>query len=192
MMSALPKPVRQAIAVLLLILSAATLWFITVAPLSANLGELQDRIEQERLMLGRLTAAANEDPGDNETKQRALSARMSSLFIQGESESIRVSSVQSQLMEILNKNRVKPRSSRNLAARERNGFRVVGVQLQLSAPIEQLQAVLLDIEQNKPLLMIEGLHITPNMLSGMAGDEERGMLEARLDVFGIEAKQKGQ
>ena len=95
-------------------------------------------------------------------------------------------------MEILATHRVKPRSTRNLTARERNNFRLVGVQLQLAAPIEQLQAVLLDIEQHKPLLLIEALHVTPILLSGVAGEEERGMLEARLDVFGIETKQKGQ
>ena len=192
MIEALPKPLRQALALTLLAMAVGALWFVTVVPLSAKFTDLQDRIEQERVMLGRLTAAASDETGTNEVKQRAVASRMSSLFIQGESESIRVSSVQSQLMEILASHRAKPRSTRNLTARERNNFRLVGVQLQLAAPIEQLQAVLLDIEQHKPLLLIEALHVTPILLSGVAGEEQRGMLEARLDVFGIETKQKGQ
>lgn len=192
MIEALPKPLRQLLAITLLLLVIATVWMVTVVPLSAKLGELQDRIDQERTMLGRLIAAASEEAGPTEVKQNAIAARMNSLLIQGESESIRVSSVQSQIMEVLASHRVKPRSTRNLTARERSGFRLVGVQLHLAAPIEQLQAVLLDIEQHKPLLFIEALHVTPILLSGAAADEERGMLEARFDVFGIEAKQKRQ
>ncbi len=192
MIEALPKPLRQLLAITLLLLVIATVWMVTVVPLSAKLGELQDRIDQERTMLGRLIAAASEEAGPTEVKQNAIAARMNSLLIQGESESIRVSSVQSQVMEVLASHRVKPRSTRNLTARERSGFRLVGVQLHLAAPIEQLQAVLLDIEQHKPLLFIEALHVTPILLSGAAADEERGMLEARFDVFGIEAKQKRQ
>jgi general secretion pathway protein M len=192
MIETLPKPVRQALAVGLLLLAIAAVWMLTIAPLSAKLGELQDRIDQERTMLGRLVAASAEETGPADSRQKAIAARMNGLLIQGESESIRVSAVQSRLMEILASNRVKPRSTRNLTARERGGFRLVGVQLHLSAPIEQLQAVLHEIEQHKPLLFVEALHISPIVTGGGTGEEERGMLEARFDVFGVEAKQKGQ
>ena len=192
MIETLPRPVRQALAVGLLLLVIAAVWMVTVAPLSAKLGELQDRIEQERTMLGRLATASAEETAPADSRQKAVAARMNSLLIQGESESIRVSAVQSRVMEVLAIHRVKPRSTRNLTARERGGFRLVGVQLHLTAPIEQLQAVLHQIEQHKPLLFVEALHISPIVIGGGAGEEERGMLEARFDVFGVEAKQKGQ
>ena len=143
-------------------------------------------------MLGRLATASAEETAPADSRQKAVAARMNSLLIQGESESIRVSAVQSRVMEVLAIHRVKPRSTRNLTARERGGFRLVGVQLHLTAPIEQLQAVLHQIEQHKPLLFVEALHISPIVIGGGAGEEERGMLEARFDVFGVEAKQKGQ
>ncbi len=192
MIGKLPRPIRQLLAVGLLLLAIAAVWMMTIAPLSAKLGELQDRIEQERIMLGRLAAASAGQPGPAEGQQNAVAARMNSLLIQGESESIRVSAVQSRVMEVLSIHRVKPRSTRNLTARERGGFRLAGVQLHLTAPIEQLQAVLHELEQHKPLLFVEALHISPVVINGGAGEEERGMLEARLDVFGVEARQKGQ
>lgn len=192
MIGKLPKPVRQSLAVGLLLLAIAAVWMLTIVPLSAKLGELQDRVAQERTMLGRLAAASAEEPGPAESRQKATAARMDSLLIQGESESIRVSAVQSRVMEVLSIHRVKPRSTRNLTARERGGFRLAGVQLHLTAPIEQLQAVLHELEQHKPLLFVEALHISPIVINGGAGEEERGMLEARFDVFGVEGKQKGQ
>ena len=192
MIEALPKRLRQLLAIFLLVLVIAAFWLVTVVPLSAKLGELHDRIDQERTMLGRLTAAASDPTGAVEVKQKAIAALMNSVLIQGGSESIRISAVQSQVMDVLAVQRLKPRSTRNLTARERNGFRLVGVQLHLSAPIDQLQAVLHAIEQHKPLLLVEALHITPIVIAGGDGEEERGILEARFDVFGIEAKQKGQ
>ena len=192
MMDRLAKPVRQAVALALLVVAIWALSLLTVVPLAAKISDLQDRLERERTVLGRLNAATRDGGSGVEAEQRALAGRIGNLFIQGESESIRVASVQSQVMAILGAQRVKPRSTRNLPARERNNLRLVGVQLQLTAPIEQLQAVLLDIEAHKPLLFVEAMHISPVNVSGVPGEDLRGMLDARLDVFGVEKQQKGQ
>ena len=192
MMYSLAKPLRTLLAVVLLLATVAAIVFFTVVPVIARVGELQEQIEQERTVLGRLTTAAADDGSSTDVKQKAVAARVGGLFLPGESESIRVSYVQSELITILSTNRMKPRSTRNLPARERNQMRLVGVQLQVTAQIEQVQLLLRDIEAHQPPLMIESLHITPVANFGGGGEDMRGMLDARIDIFGVEPQKKGQ
>lgn len=191
MMYSLSKPIRQLLAVTLLVVALGALAMFTVMPVVARVTELQDRIELERQVLGRLAVAAVDDGGAAEARQRIVAGRLSGLFLPGESESIRVSYVQSQLIDILTAQRLKPRSTRNLPARERTGLRLVGVQMQVTVPVEELQVLLRDIEAHKPPLLIEALHITPVTNLGGNADDTRGMLDARIDVFGIEPQKKG-
>lgn len=190
-MYTLAKPLRQLLAVVLVIAALGTIALFTVVPVVARITELQERIEQERQMLGRLALAASDDGGAIDARQKAVAGRLSGIFIPGESESIRVSYIQSQLIDILTTQRLKPRSTRNLPARERAGLRLVGVQMQVTVPIEDLQVLLRDIEAHKPPLLIQSLHVTPSNNPGVNGDDLRGMLDARIDVFGIEPQKKG-
>lgn len=184
----LSKPIRRLLAVALLVLAVAIFWGLVVSPLRARLADLDDRIEQERGILGRLSAIASDQAGARELDRRTKAALASGLFLDGESEAIKLASLQSRLSEIIAANGTKLRSARNLPPRERNDVRLLGVQLQLSAPIEQLQKILLTIEEQKPLMLIDSLQITPLAFSN---EEERGMLDARMDVFGVESRRKG-
>ena len=187
----LARPVRQFLALALLFIAFGAVCLATILPLAAKIFELRERIEQERSILGRLNGVKIDDRESVDSVQRAIAGRIGALVIPGESESIRVAAVQSQLMEILTKNRVKPRSTRNLPGRERNGLRLVGVQVQLAAQVEQLQAALLAIEAHKPYLIVDAMHITVASVSIAAGEDIRGLLDVRLDVFGVENQQKG-
>ncbi len=191
MIEQLPLALRRCLAAGLLVLALAGLAAVTIWPLMSRLADVQERIEQERLVLGRLLAATGDTGNVLQLEQQAKAARASGLFIEGESESIRLASLQSQLLDIIGSHKVKPRTTRNLPTRERNNLRLVGVQIQLAAPIDRLQRILLDIEGHKPVLLIESLHITSAGQANVPGDEERGMLDARLDIVGIEARQKG-
>lgn len=190
MMYSLAKPLRQALAVSLLVAVVSFVLMTTVVPVMARIGELEERIEQQRTILGRLTVAATDDGSSADARQRAVAARIGRLFLPGESEAIRVSYIQSQVVELLGKEGMKPHSTRNLPARERSGLRLVGVQFQISAPIEQLQALVHGIEAHQPPFLIEAIHITPVSSFGGSGDDTRGMLDARIDVYGIEPQAK--
>lgn len=191
MIYGLSKGLRRLVAVGLLGLVAGCVGLLVVAPLWGHVADLKDRIDQERMMMSRLTAAASDDSARQVLEQQTKAAKAAGLFIEGESESIRLATLQSNLSSIAAANGVKLRSSRNLPGRERGDLRLVGVQLQLAAPIEKLQKMLLDIEQSKPSLFVDSLQVTPVTLSRVVDDDQPGLLDARFDVFAVEARQKG-
>lgn len=190
MMYALSKPVRQALAVSLLALPLGAIGLLVVAPLWEHVGELEGRIEQERMMAGRLTGLASDESAKRTLEQQTKMAKASGLFIEGESESIRLATLQSNLSAIATANGVKLRSARNLPSHDKFDLRLVGVQLQLVAPIDKLQKILLEIEQHKPSMFVDSLQISAVPL-GRSVDEEVGLLDARFDVFAVESRQKG-
>ncbi len=192
MIYSLAKPLRQTLAVSLLALLVGVFVLFVVHPVIGKITELRDRIEQERSVVGRLLSASSDDGVASEALLRSSAGRVRSLFVQGESEAIRIAAYQARLIEVLGAHQVKPRSARNLPVQERNNLRLVGIQLQFAAPIEKFQAILLDIESHKPVFLIESLHVTAAPQSGGTSGDERGMLEARLDVYGIEAGVEAQ
>lgn len=188
----LAKPLRQALAVSLLAAVVGGSMLFVVQPVIGKLADLRDRIKQERTVVGRLTSAANDDGVASEALQRGAASRMRSLFVQGESEAIRIAAVQARLIEMLGAHQLKPRSARNLPVQERNNLRLVGIQLQFAAPIEKFQAILLDIEAHKPVFLIEALSVTAAPQSSAPSGDERGLLEVRLDIYGIEGGTEAQ
>ena len=187
----LPKPMRRAIALGLLGLVVGSAGLFIVRPVWFHISNLKDSIEQERMMTTRLLALANDDSARQSLEQQTKAAKALGLFIEGESESIRLAALQSSLSSIAAANGVKLRSSRNLPGREKGDLRLAGVQLQLAAPIEKLQKILFDIEQSKPSLFVDSLQVTPVAVSRVVDDDQPGLLDARFDVFAVEARQKG-
>jgi general secretion pathway protein M len=186
----LAKPVRQLLALALLGLSIAAVYFFTVVPVRTKVADLADRIEQERLTLGRLSAIGNDETAARELDNATTTARAKGLFLEGESESIRMANLQSLLADIVAANGIKPRSIRNLPARERNDVRMLGVQLQLVATIDGLRKILIAIEEQRRVLIVEALQVSPLTGTWVGNDELRGTLDIRFDVFGVESRQK--
>lgn len=191
MIYTLSKPIRQFLALAMLIVPIALLMILAINPLWAYISDLQDRIWQERLILSRLTEFTNEERAKRVLDQETKSAKSFGLFIEGESETIRLSTLQSNLSSIVSANGIKLRSARNLPPREKNELRLLGVQLQLIAPLDKLQKILLDIEQAKPTLFVDALQIMPTVTSRLPDDEQPGLLDVRFDVFAVETRQKG-
>jgi Type II secretion system (T2SS), protein M subtype b len=191
MIYSLSKPLRQIFAVSLLALVLAGLGLLIVAPVLAHITDLKERIDQERMMAGRLLDLVSDESGRLGMEQQTKLARTAGYFMEGESEPIRLAMLQSSLSAIATSQGIKLRSARNLPARERNELRLLGVQLQLIAPIDRLQKILLDIEQHKPSLIVDQIQITPLTFSRAQDDDQTGLLDVRLDVFAIESKQKG-
>lgn len=190
MIYSLPRIVRRLLAVALLVLPLGAFGYLVAAPVFRHVEDLKEQIEQERQLAGRLNALAGDESAKRALEQQTKQAKASGLFIEGESESIRLSALQSNLSAIAGTNGVKLRSARNLPSRDKNDLRLVGVQLQLTAPIDKLQKILLEIGQNKPSLFVESLQIT-QASAARSADDEPGMLEARLDVYAVESRQKG-
>ena len=186
----LAKPFRQAFAVALLGLAIAAVYVAAVVPVRNKVADLEYRIEQERLTLGRLSAIGRDQMTARELDVATTTARAKGLFLEGESESIRKANLQSLLADIVGANGIKPRSIRNLPARERNDVRMLGVQLQLVATIDTLRKILIAIEEQRRVLIIDGLQISPLTGTWVGNDELRGTLDIRFDIFGVEGRQK--
>ena len=181
----LRQPLRRALAVSLVLLVIGITAALTVVPLTTRLSDLNDAIVQERTVIGRLQTATNSQEPLSDINILSEKARKSGLFIEGETEPIRLAALQSQLAEIINSNGVKPRSTRGLPSRDRNELHLVGSQLQIIAPIEKVQKILLDIEGHSPALLVDYLQITPSSMAGVSNEEGAADLDARFDVFAV-------
>lgn len=185
------KPVRRFAAVSLLLAGIAAAALFVVLPFFERMGDLDGAIVTEREMLGRLTAIANNEDLTAKAGARAEELKQAGIFIEGESESIRLAALQSQLANIIAENGIKARSTRGLPQQERHNLKLVGAQLQIVAPIATLQKILLDIEAHRPVLLVDLLQVTPASMTGVSTDDpSAGMLDARFDVYAIEG-QKG-
>ena len=183
----LSKLARRIFAVTLLLLVMGAFGLFVINPLYAYLSDIRGDIDQERMLLGRLNSVVGGQAAVNDIEKLSKSEADNNLFLQGESEAIRLASLQSRLSEIVSANGVKLRSARNLPSKERNDLHLLGIQLQFSAPIEKLQVILLALEEQTPLMLVENLQVTPLAVSN---EEERGNLDTRLDVFGVGSTRK--
>lgn len=184
-MTRLPVVLRRALALGLVGVPLALIVLLAVTPASSRLSDLEARIEQERRLAGRLVALADEPAG---TPRATSTASTRGLFIEGASEAIRSAALQSQLGTIAGRNGLKPRSSRNLPVREKGDVRLLGVQIQVFATVEKLQALILDIERHKPVLMITAMQVSPSAATRLPGAEPGAVVDARLDVVAMEAR----
>ncbi len=138
-----------------------------------------------------MTAIADNETLLDKAGARAEELKQAGVFIEGESESIRLAALQSQLADIMAQNGVKARSTRGLPQQERHNLKLVGAQLQIVVPIATLQKILLDLEAHRPVLLVDLLQVTPASMTGVSTeDASAGLLDARFDVYAIEG-QKG-
>jgi hypothetical protein len=158
-----------------------------VLPVVDTFTHHQARIEQERTVQGRLRAALAEMAG---TKVEDTSQSNAGRFLSGESEAIVAANLQSLLTEYASTNGVKLRSTRSLPARDRDGMRLIGVQMQFSGQMDAVQKLIYQIESAEPSLVVDAMSINGfAQRFGVATDGTS--LEVRLDVFGAVLRAKG-
>jgi hypothetical protein len=182
----LPRAARRLIALLLVVLIVGAVDLLAVEPTVDYVSDLENRIQQERQYFGRLQVALA-DPGP---KQRGAEVppNTAELLLEGESDPVKLATLQTKLAELVSSHGLRLRSARNLPQRERGAVRMVGLQLHVAGPIEALQQTIFTIEQQKPFLIIDALQLTA---VATANEEEKGFLDARLDIFGLAALRKG-
>jgi len=184
-MPTLPQPLRQLAAVALLILVVAGLAVTTVLPLTARVAELREEIEAERVILGRLAAVAARADETAEHERIGRAALASGAYLKGDSEALMAAGLQTTLGQLAAANRVRFASTRALPPRERDATQLIGVSVQFKAETEQLRGLLFRIESHKPFLFVEGLQVRPVSPFSQSSPELNGLLDVRLDVFGV-------
>jgi general secretion pathway protein M len=184
-MMQLSSPMQRLAAVTLLIAAVGLVTFVTVVPFAARLSELREQIEAERVLLGRFAAIAAQGEMAAELDRVGQAAASSGAYLKGDSEALKVASLQTMLTEFAAANRIRFNNTRTLSPRDRNDTRLVGVRVQFNARIEQVRMLLHRIEAARPFLFIEGLQMQPVSAFSQRDPEQAGLLEVRLDVYGV-------
>jgi general secretion pathway protein M len=159
---------------------------LLVRPIAGQRTDLDDRIVTQRTLLGRLISAEN-------AAAKAVSgvepdaALNGTVFLEGESDAIRLADLQSRLSEAAQSIGARLSSTQPVPPRDDLGVRLIGVQTQLSTTIEQLQKMLFELESAKPLLIIQAVNVS----RGPDRDgEEVTELDVRLTVLGATPRAK--
>jgi general secretion pathway protein M len=167
-----------AVALLLGVIGAAGA--LIAVPLANHVGALRGEIASQRELLGRFEAFAASRPEVEAMAQRSQQVIRSGLFLTGETDALRTASLQAQVTAIAGEHGIRMSSARTLPSREMDGLRLIGVQAELNAQLESLQAMILSLESHRPYLFIESLNVAPTV-SRRPGDDA---LRVRLGIFG--------
>ena len=189
MIEALRTLINKLLALVLLGVLAYSAVALVIKPISTQHADLEDGIETQRALLGHLQAAAEQAKTVHDSKTQLDPANKGPVFLEGESDAIRISSLQSKLSDAAQSIGARLSSTQAVQARDTNGVRLVGVQTQFSTTIEQLQKFLFDIETARPMMFVETLHVS----RGPDRDgQEISDLDVRLVVLGATPREKGQ
>lgn len=190
-MQQLSQPVRLFAALALLVVAIGLTALATVVPFAARISALREQIDTERVLLGRFAAVAAQQSQATEYDRVGRSAVESGAYLKGESEPLRAAGLQTALSELAAANGVRLYSTRALSGRERGEVRLIGVRIQFNGRLEQLRVLLHRIESYRPFLFIEALQTQPLSPFSQRDPEQAGVLDVRLDVFGVIPGKKG-
>jgi general secretion pathway protein M len=171
-------------ALILLLISLAGFYFLAVNPLLDFYAQRQAVLEQRRMLLPHLKAAAEELP--------ALRARASELrtaasnrkvTVEGASDAIASANLQNHIEELASSVGATIGSTESLPAEVHSSYRRIGLRYVLSGPYETLVRLLAKLEAATPPLVIDNLHI--HGVLRRPGTPAASGLDAGLDVFGF-------
>lgn len=136
---------------------------------------IETRIEEGRVLLGRLEAAAADKRvvtgGDGVTDAVA------DVMIAEESEGLAVAALQTLLSELASASGLRIESSGSLPSRDQGTLKLIGLRIEVSGKDEDVGRVMHSIETARPILLIEGARIR----GGQSEPEPK--VEASLDVY---------
>ena len=177
--------VSKTLALAILLALAYGAYTLVIEPLAREQAELADNITAQRSLLGRLQVAGSNGVNSG---QRPSSRDAGPVFLDGESDAIRISGLQSKLNEAAQGIGARLSSTQALPPRELQGVRLIGIQTQVSTTLEQLQKFLFELETAQPQLFVETISVS-------RGPDREGQevseLDIRLTVLGATQRPKG-
>jgi general secretion pathway protein M len=146
-------------------------------------------LENRRMLVPRLKAAADELPGLRaRVAELRANAGARKVTLEGSSDAIASANLQSHIEELAASVGVTIGSTESLPVEVRGGYRAIGLRYTLSGPYENLVKLLAKLEAATPPLVIENLHI--HGVLRRPGTPAAGALDAGLDVFGFRDNDK--
>jgi Tfp pilus assembly protein PilO len=187
-MKALPEGnTGKALALFILVLALAGIYFVLLSPLMAVYDSNAQSLEQRRETIRRYEKAVNDLPRLRLlAKQHRDRPKNGDLLLNGASDAIAAAALQSNLKEMVEGEGAKITSAAMLPPVTKEGYQRVGVRIAFSGNLQLLTTVLGGIATSHPILGVGNLDLH------VAGDSEGGnedpSLSIALDVFGYRAK----
>ena len=171
-------------ALMLTLIALGGTYFLVVTPLLDLYAERQAVLENRRMLLPRLKAAADELP---ELRARVSELRSAAstrkVTLEGASDAIASANLQSRIEELAASAGATIGSTESLPAEVHGGYRRIGLRYVLSGPYETLVKLLARLESATPPLVIDNLHI--HGVLRRPGAPAASGLDAGLDVYGF-------
>lgn len=166
---------------LLLIVLGGT-YLLVVSPLLDLYEESAALLEDRRLLLPRLRAAADELPALRERVEQLRNAAGSrKITLEGPSDAIAAATLQSRIEELATSVGATIGSTESLPVEARSGYRRIGLRYVLSGQYETLVKFLAKLDSATPPLVIDNLHI--HGVLRRPGTPAAAGLDAGLDVY---------
>jgi general secretion pathway protein M len=165
--------------------------YLVVVPLANFYAERQSVLENRRMLLLRLSAAAEELPAlrapASELRAAACARKVT---LEGASNAIASANLQSRIEELAASVGATVSSTEGLPAEVRGGYRRIGLRYVLISSYETLVRLLAKLEAATPPLVIDNLHIQGGLRVYRRGQPAMpGLatpaLNAGLDVYGF-------
>ena len=177
------------LALLLLLLALGVVYLVVAAPLLELYGGRAAVLENRRMLVPRLKAAADELPELRASvAELRATAGARKVTLEGSSDAIASANLQSHIEELAASVGVTIGSTESLPVEVRGGYRAIGLRYTLSGPYETLVKLLAKLEAATPPLVIENLHI--HGVLRRPGTPAASALDAGLDVFGFRNNDK--
>jgi hypothetical protein len=174
----------QLTALLLLLVTLGGVYFLAAAPLVDLYAERASAVENARMLVPRLKAAADELPGLRaRLAELHASAGTHKITLEGSSDAVASADLQSRIAELAASVSVTIGSTESFPAEVRGGYRRIGLRYALSGPYETLVKFLAKLEVATPPLVIDNLSI--HGVLRRPGTAAVSTLDAGLDVYGF-------
>jgi general secretion pathway protein M len=172
------------LALLLLLVALGAVYLVLAAPLIELYTGRAAMVEDKRMLVPRLQAAAAELP---ELRGRVAELRATAgarkVTLEGSSDAIASANLQNHIAEFATSVGVTIGSTESLPVETRGGYRRIGLRFTLNGPYEALLKFIAKLEAATPPLVLENLHI--HGVLRRPGTPQAGALDAGLDVFGF-------
>lgn len=189
-MNGLPDGNRgKVLAVAILIVALATIYFTVLSPALSFYGANAQALEQRHELLRRYRSGVAELPRLRvQQKQLASAANDRQLLWNGDSDAIAMAALQARLKDIVEGNGAEIVSASALPADTAGLLRRVGVRVAFSGDLESLTTVFLEIHSARPMLSVGNLELRADDKQNDSGrGAEDPDLAATLEVFGFRA-----
>ena len=172
----------QLLALSMLLAALGGVYLLVASPLLGLYAERAAVLENRRMLLPRLRAAAEELPILRaRVEQLRVAAGTRKITLEGASDPIAAATLQSRIEELAASAGATIGSTESLPAEARSGYRRIGLRYVLSGSYETLVKFLAKLEAATPPLVIDNLHI--HGVLRRPGTPANAGLDAGLDVY---------